>query len=401
MACPGSVALSEGIPDTSSEYSREGTAAHTLASTVLQDGTLSTASHLGEEIEVEGHKVRVDVEMVAGVQTYVDDLLQYASPEGAHLYVEVPVPIDHVTLEKDAKGTADGVIIIPAEKELQVHDLKYGRGVRVLAERNEQLMMYALGALREFELVWGIERIRMVVHQPRLNHLDEWDCSIEELRAFAGLAQKAAVHGMDVRMAYVGGARSTAGIVPHLFPGEKQCRFCPAKAICPALAEEVEEVVGVRFDDLTQPAPTPPTEPPSLSAAMKKVGLVEDWCKAVRAELERQLFDGVQFNDWKLVMGKKGNREWADPAAAEALLRKSLKVPEIFKMTLNSPPAIEKVLAKTKPKRWALLQPLVIQRDGQPSVAPASDQRDPWVPPTGNEMFTNLNASPPEESQNG
>ncbi|HBP64486.1 MAG TPA: hypothetical protein DD730_09475, partial [Desulfosporosinus sp.] len=37
---------------------------------------------------------------------------------------------------------------------LDVIDLKYGKGVRVSAEHNTQMMLYALGALELFDLLY-------------------------------------------------------------------------------------------------------------------------------------------------------------------------------------------------------------------------------------------------------
>lgn len=48
----------------------------------------------------------------------------------------------------DSFGTADCVII--GDTDLHVIDYKYGRGVRVEVGSNEQLMIYALGAVGEF-----------------------------------------------------------------------------------------------------------------------------------------------------------------------------------------------------------------------------------------------------------
>lgn len=55
MTCPGSVVLSEGMPEKSSEFAEEGTKAHALAEALL----------LGEA-------AKGDVEMVENVMVYVD-----------------------------------------------------------------------------------------------------------------------------------------------------------------------------------------------------------------------------------------------------------------------------------------------------------------------------------------
>jgi hypothetical protein len=108
---------------------------------------------------------------------------------------------------------------------------------------------------------------------------------------------------------------------------------------------------------------------------MAKVGLVEDWCRAVRAEVERRLLAGKDVEGFKLVTGKKGNRQWADGPTVENLFKSfRLKQNEMYKFDLISPTAAEKLL-KDNPKRWSKVQEHITQSDGKPSVAPASDKR--------------------------
>jgi hypothetical protein len=112
-----------------------------------------------------------------------------------------------------------------------------------------------------------------------------------------------------------------------------------------------------------------------LSHAMASVGLVEEWCKAVRAETERRLLAGTSVDGFKLVQGRRGSRKWADPAAAEALLKSfRLRQEEMYDFSLISPTTAEKVL-KSSPKRWVKACGLITQSEGKMSVAPASDPR--------------------------
>jgi len=124
-------------------------------------------------------------------------------------------------------------------------------------------------------------------------------------------------------------------------------------------------------------APNPP-EAAWLAATLSKVDLIEDWCSAVRAEAHRRLTAGEPVPGYKLVQGKRGNRAWADPDAAEAQLKAMrLKVEEMYDLKLITPPSAEK-LAKAKvigPRQWPKLQDLITQSEGKPHVAPDSDPR--------------------------
>lgn len=382
VRCPGSVVLSAGIPDESSEFADEGTAAHQIAAWCLGNGS-NAAAYVGRVITVGDRAFEVTDDMAEHVQRYVDDVRAYAAD--AELLVEQRLPIDHVTGEPDARGTADAVVM-RADGELQVHDLKFGRGVRVDATENLQLALYALGALREYDGLAGEFRtVRLVIHQPRLGHLSEWALPVAELATIADRVKYAAERVQQAREA------SDDALPNYLHQSEKACRWCKAKANCPALAGFVADTVRAELTTVAErQAPAVPTDTGRLSTAMRAVDLIEDWCRAVRAEVERVLFAGTPVEGFKLVEGRKGAREWTDAEKAEELLRKQFRLPveQAYKLTLISPPQAEKLLAKTSPRRWHKLQPLIRQKAGQPSVAPADDPRAPWSPPDAVKDFT-------------
>lgn len=405
MTCPGSVAMEASEPESSSEYADEGTAAHALAALCLRDGTHPVA-YAGRVLEVvngvcstghtgdwpppklRGHRdniarqFKADAEFVAGVNAYVQKIREYAA--GHTFYVEERVPTEHFTGEEGGAGTAD-VVVITTDRELQAHDLKFGRGVKVFAKSNPQCLSYLSGVRKKFP--GDYERFRIVIHQPRLNHLDEWACTAAELDAFeqeahvkAGLAMNALATQQDWMPL---GADTLALVV-----SDKGCEFCNAAAKCPKLARHVQDTVGAEFPVLAQGALTGepldaliPTDLAALGLKQRAVDLIEDWCKAVRAKIESALFE---FNNsaeaqatlgHKLVQGRKGNRHWKNEQEAEERMKKMrLKQEQMYDFSLITPTAAETLL-KEQPKRWAALQELIGQNDGRPSVAPLDDKR--------------------------
>jgi hypothetical protein len=365
MACPGSVTLEADIPDTSSAYAREGTAAHELAAMVLEDSASYASDYVGKKIAFDDHGEDVLWLITKDMAEYVDDYVKFVRDraKGKMLYVECKLSIGHVTGEAGATGTSDVVIIDIPNKTIEVIDLKYGMGVRVDADENPQLQLYALGALEEYSLVTDFERVGMVIHMPRLNHVSEWEIPVAQLVHFGDTARYAA---------------ETVRLEDAKFnPGEKQCRFCKAKATCPALRAEITEIVGgvATLDDFTPETVDSQTGDNYLPMAMSKVGLVEDWCKAVRAEVERRLLAGQTVDGYKLVEGRKGNRAWSDEDAVEKLFKSfRLRQEEMYDFKLISATKAEKLL-KENPKRWAKAEQLITRSDGKPSVAPATDKR--------------------------
>lgn len=426
MVCHGKIAMEQGRR-TSSVFADEGTAAHTLATWVMQariDGAKTgkrvvASNYLGQTIKVGEREFEVTDEMAEAVDAYVDAFMIWSNHPGAVRMVEQKVSY-HSYLQVDeglAFGTSDGVALVygapelewmgtvyPTGDELQIHDFKYGRGVRVAAEENSQMRLYALGCLQEYGFLGDFKRVRMVIHQPRIDHLDEEVLTVAELEAWAkqlpAIAQKvqAATADFKVNAGFANGGDSAA---TWLHPSEKACRFCDAKAICPALLAEVGEIVGDRrpaspeeFDDLTIDGKEAIADYGSnfLAVAFSKSDLVEAWLHAVRSEVDRRVLRGEQIPDpdggfLKVVEGRKGNRSWTDKAAVEKLAGKKVQ-----KLALMSPTEAEKALAKSDPETWVKLQPLIERKPGPPSVARASDKRAPITVQATADDFDDLTA---------
>lgn len=383
LHCPGSVALTKDIDDDrSSEHAAEGTAAHELGEWCLTDGN-DAAAYIGRIIEADGFKFEVDADMAEHVQKYVD----FVRALGGDLMVEQRLPITPITGEPDAFGTSDSVVFI--DGELCIVDLKYGRGVKVDADRNEQLAIYALAAVEEFGYLYDIKRVRMVIVQPRLNHISEWVLPMEGNPSLSFFRESIKPR-CERAIVMINGGEPDAD---DFKPGEKQCRWCKVKATCPALRDEVVSTTfdadGVvaspdEFAQLSDADTFTPhiADDDWLSASMKKVDLIEDWCKAVRAEVERRLLAGQAVAGFKLVEGRRGARKWTDESQAEELLKSfRLKTEEMYDLKLISPTTADK-LAKAKtigPRQWPKLQGLIAQGEGKPSVAPESDKRQALV----------------------
>lgn len=379
LHCSGSVALEAECPDDSSDFADEGTAAHELAALSLTNEQDASA-FLGRVIDVNGKGWEVTPEMAEHVQKYID----YVRALGGELMVEQRLSVEAITGEVDAKGTSDAVVLIG--EELVIVDLKYGRGVKVDAERNEQLQIYALAALGEFEFLGDFKRARLVIVQPRLDHIGEWDCTVEALRTFGQEVTRSAERCFSA-LKYYGNYKELHE--RYLTPGNDQCRFCKAKAVCPALRDHVLSTVADDFVDVSKPvaqqiehADERTVDNAILGNLLGAVDLIESWCKAIRAEAEAELLAGHLVPGFKLVEGRRGARRWMNDAEVEQTMKSMrMKAEEMYDFTLISPTTAEKLhkVGTIGPRQWPKLQSLITQSEGKPSVAPESDKRPALV----------------------
>lgn len=377
MLCPGSKVLQAGRPDETTIYAAEGTAAHTLLSWVLTDST-PAAGYVGRVLEVDGFRIDITDDMADYVQQVADFVVTELKGEHGVVMTDQRVTYaDYLGVPRDtAWGTAD--VIVARGDRLIVMDLKYGRGVEVDGEGNPQLQLYGLGALDTLQGVAGeFTEVELIIAQPRISREpSRWVTSVEAIEQWGRtiatdavrLARQASDHAVCVKWAET-----------YLRPGEEQCRFCRAKAVCPKLAAEVALQVSAapatadEFNAITDPKGF---DDDKLGYAMSKANLIEDWITGVRAEVERRLLAGAQVPGFKLVEGKLGNRAWVDKwAAAETLKSFRLKQDQMYKFTIISPTDAEKLLKKDSPIRWAKLQEHITRTPGKPSVAPIADNR--------------------------
>lgn len=373
--CPASPAVAASYPPSSSEFADEGTAAHTLAAWCLE-GDKDAAAFLGRIIEVEARdggearRFEVDEEMAEHVQAYLDRTREWLKFNGASLFVEQRLPIEHVTGEPGATGTSDAVIVIPraAACDLVVRDLKYGQGVGVDAKGNTQLLIYASAAVETFALAYDFSDdsvVYMEIDQPRRSHLSTWSITVADLRAQVAKIGRAAA----VALATPATGKRAAG---------DWCKFCPARAEC---EERVRFVAGSMIEGL-QNLDVIPTQPDrsKLGFYLSRVQAIRDWCSAVEQEAHDALVRGEKVDGYKLVLGRQGDRKWTDAGeAATFVISHGVPREKVYESKLRSPAQIEKLLPK---EARPLLAPLITRSPGSPTIAPESDPRPAYTGPS-------------------
>ena len=351
----------------------------------------SALHFMDTEISINGKTYIFDYERCERIQSYLDDVQRRAS--GVYLLVEQRVDLSDY-LGKDQGGTADACIALPAQRLGIVEDLKDG-GEQVYAsyivqpatdttpevrEPNPQLALYALGMLPSFELFGEIDEVLLVIFQPKLDHIDEYRISVAALKAFG---QKAAL-AVELSTAAMAAGESSLVTAGHLNPGKKQCRWCRAKARCPALLKSVQDETYSDFEDMEATPPAVPiTDRKKLARAYAMIPLIEQWVDAVTAEVQKAVTDGEEIigpdgKPYKYVEGKKGARKWKDEAAAESALAGQLSPDQMYipRKVITAPVAAKLLKRKKTEAMWNdVFEPLIARPRGKPILTIGSDSR--------------------------
>ena len=362
--CAGRMAMVSISPnDKKSIYAAEGTAAHEIAEKALR-ADKDCSKFLGDTYTIDGFDVEITEELVGSAQTYVDYVVANYDPNaGDFLFLEERHSLAQLDPPFDAGGTCDATIIKPRPGEIEVVDLKNGRGI-VEVNGNKQTRTYALLALLNApkELVNQIDQVKVTIVQPRASHKDGRIRSetfhIAELIEWTSELMKA-MHRSKLALdsfEMINGSRSMFDewAAAALTPGS--CTFCPAIGICPAQRKKAlgvaPETAKLWFEDPT--LETVPTisntvsalSPDELSHMLDGLGMLEDWIKAVRATAHSLAESGTDIPGYKLVE-KIGNRKWAaDDEKIIFDLKSKIKLSDeqIFSKKLLSPAQIEKII---------------------------------------------------------
>lgn len=386
MNCAGSVALCAKAPRLPTSFAAaEGTVAHTLAE-ALVTGKATYADlckRIGQIVKQDGHEVEITEEMIDGAQTYVDTieadrkaLLVNLKP--APVVGKAEVRVKAASVDDSLWGTSDYVLYRKGDV-LFVDDYKYGKGVIVDPEENEQMCSYAV-AVMDGEAGWAFDKVILRIIQPRGAHVDgpvrEWATTPAWLREWAKKAKAAVAATRDPK-------------APRT-PGE-WCRWCDGKAFCPEMHGTVQEQAKVDFDVVPYagaPLGLPdvrlmPIEKLALAANWRDA--ISSWFESVYAALEERLAAGEEIPGWKLV-DRTGHRKFKDEMEVVARFGPVVGEDALYERKLLSPAKIEKKVGKGKIDDLVFRPALgkAIARDTDPRPKATSSAQDDFpvaVPP--------------------
>lgn len=361
LACTPSARLEQAFPNTSSSYAQEGTVAHELAEMLIT----YKLGRLPMRDFNEGYaRIKTGPYFNAEMQEYVNAYADYvfgryeeAQQRAEDALIELEARLDFSRWVPEGFGTGDCIII--ADGTMEVIDLKYGKGLRVEAEKNSQMRLYALGALDEYGMLYDIENVLCTIYQPRL--ID--GISIAETTANALFTWGDDYVAPRAAMAFEGEG--------EFAPSGEACRWCRAGSACKARINQTLEL----FDEAPNPELATLDE---IGAFLQKAENLQNLANAMRERVNAELLAGKSCTGWKLVEGRS-NRRYADKDAVGTALTEAGFPPEdIYKTELLSLTALEKAFGKKA--IGECLEGLIEKPKGAPTLAPESDKRPAFIP---------------------
>ena len=357
MMCPPSVRLSENFADTTSQYAEEGTYLHELCELKLHrylgdmlPGVIEQmyAAHKdndfysGEAESVTDEYVSFCVEVIEAVRSGCTDPL-----------ILVEHRLDYSEYVPEGFGTGD--LIIVADGVLEIIDFKGGRGVRVEADHNPQLMLYALGALLEFDPLYDIHTVRMSIVQPRLSNTSTFEMTADALIHWAETEVRP-----KALLAYEGKGDFCAG---------EWCRFCKARYTCRARSDYFMKLAE---RDFKQPDLLSDEE---ITDILPVAESLNNWVFDLIAYATERAVGGKQWPGYKLVAGRSVRRYTGEAEVIKAATEAGFT--DIYKTTLLGVGDLEERMGRKK--FGEVLGKYIVKPVGSPTLVPETDPRKPYA----------------------
>lgn len=375
--CPASVFLNKDIPDEGSVYADEGTAAHTIMELAGKeyfkgfefDSIKTTLALKLAEMMTRGPQGKFTItdawadEVINCARVWLTELDKVCG--GFPDYVAFETRVNSVEIPNGSMGgTADCLMLVG--DTLHVFDYKHGQGVPVSAENNPQLSLYGYMAYMS-HLDLPVKNVELHIVQPRADNTNTWKTSVEHLCTwFDEIVQPQAERVISI-------CETGKYTLEDFTVTKSGCRFCKAKAACPAMTREVSTEL-----DLPRVL-TVPDSPEKLSRLLDFKPVAEAYFDAVEKKVFDLLSNGQSVPGFKLVSGRPGNRKWTDSSQALDELKKAkLKMSEYYKTPeVISPSQAEKLFKQgvIGERKWQTLQGLITRPEGKPTLAAVTDKR--------------------------
>ena len=356
MNCTPSARLTEKYEDTTSPYAAEGTLAHSLSELMLSyQLKFETKKAYNASLKVlQQHEMYYEgmMEEVEDYTGYVLEQYNAALAKTKDAVILLEERLDYSTYVPEGFGTGDCIII--GDGEMEIIDLKFGKGIEVSPIDNSQLKLYALGAYEKYGFVYGIEKLTMTIAQVRLNNISSWTITAAMLEEWVEneLKEKA-------KEAFEGKGQTVPG---------KWCGFCKVKSTCRERAESNLQFYDSFNNDSRLLSNS------EIALILGQADDIEKWAKDTQTYALDEALKGTKFAGWKLVEGRSNRKIEDETALATVLMGQGYEEIKIYKpKALEGITNLEKVVGKKK--FTELAGTFVIKPQGRPTLVVESDKR--------------------------
>lgn len=353
LACTPSARLEEYFPEVVSKYAEEGTKAHETAEkilTALIEGRKRPAFRNAEVKEI-NQNLQPYIE-------YVWNLYNELAEENGDAVIFLETKVDFSDYVPEGFGTGD--VIILSGETLHIIDLKYGKGVAVSAKGNEQLRLYALGAVKLYGDIYDIDTVVTHIAQPRLDSYSHEEISLEDLTKWAEKVVKPkAIEAFEGTGAFIDG---------------DHCQFCKAAAICRHRLEKytaITKLQTIKPNELANNG--------ELAKVLREASAIEKWIRQVKAYAIEEMKAGVKFEGLKLIPGRSTTVLKDQDKLIEVLKNEGVNEALIYKpKELVSMTELKGIVGK---KRFEEITAGLYEKiPGNPTIDKAESKKEEWKP---------------------
>lgn len=316
MTCPGSIALVESlnIEEKPSKYAAEGTVAHEVHEQCLLKNK-EAKDFMGQTIEADGFKFKVNQNMVDAVQEsldYIRTRIEEAEDFGlrVEMRVEVRSSLKFLKIPGLDGGTADVILLFwdgDTLVEVEIVDYKHGQGVAVEVEDNPQALCYGDGVINipELKKYPVADGVKITISQPRAFHPDgtirTWKTTKEHILEWE-------------EDELVPKAKATLEDDAPLVPSDDGCRFCNANGQCSALYDKTQEIAIADFAEDSFPDPRIMTSEQKM-VVMNHAAMLRAFIVAVEESVQGEVDKGsTDYEDSYKLVRKTTQRKLTEDA---------------------------------------------------------------------------------------
>jgi hypothetical protein len=354
------------VPDDTTVWNTEGDHAHAVANAVLLNLPIPAKSKKGP---IPQDKLPEMLKHAKGFKAYCleDHPLEFYGEQNIKLFY---MP--------DRNGYIDYVGV--DLHRVKITDYKYGQGVSVSAEGNEQMAIYARSHIEQNLLNhWLLviddnTEIILSIYQPRCREGDaitEWKLTWKELKEFTDKIGRTAKFIL-----------SADPVELEFRPGPKTCQFCPARTFCDARNGKAVRAVATvaKITPNSKPVFVDPASltPEQASTMLEYRTQIKTWLDDLYKLEYPKALKGDILPGFKLVAGK-GSSDWKNKRDAADVLTFGAGLPDdtVHPRGMITPNKALLALKEMGASKALLkeVKDMVEKFSGKPTLVPVSDPR--------------------------